>query len=171
MLYKSISAFFPVLNEEGTVEKLTEDLLGILKSNFEQKEVIIINDGSTDRTGYIAENLLAKNNGHVKVIHHPKSTGYGNALRSGFSAAQYDLVFFTDGDYQFDMNDLHQAISLIEDCDIVVGYRRNRKDPKHRIFLSKGYNLLIRTLFGSKLKDIDCSFKLFKRAALKKITI
>ena len=171
MLYKSISAFFPVLNEEGTVEKLTEDLLGILKSNFEQKEVIIINDGSTDRTGYIAENLLAKNNGHVKVIHHPKSTGYGNALRSGFSAAQYDLVFFTDGDYQFDMNDLHQAISLIEDCDIVVGYRRNRKDPKHRIFLSKGYNLLIRTLFGSKLKDIDCSFKLFKSAALKKITI
>ena len=81
------------------------------------------------------------------------------------------IIFFTDGDYQFDMNDLHQAISLIEDCDIVVGYRRNRKDPKHRIFLSKGYNLLIRTLFGSKLKDIDCSFKLFKRAALKKITI
>lgn len=171
MLYKSISAFFPVLNEEGTVEKLTEDLLSILKSNFEQKEVIIINDGSTDRTGQIAEDLLAKNNGHVKVIHHPKSTGYGNALRSGFSAAQYDLVFFTDGDYQFDMNDLQQAISMIEDYDIVVGYRRNRKDPKHRIFLSKGYNLLIRTLFGLKLKDIDCSFKLFKKAALKKITI
>lgn len=171
MLYNSISAFFPVLNEEGTVEKLTEDLLSILQSNFKHKEVIIINDGSTDRTGQIAEDLLARNNGHVKVIHHPQSTGYGNALRSGFSAAKYDLVFFTDGDYQFDMNDLYHAISLIEDFDIVVGYRRNRKDPKHRIFLSKGYNILIRTLFGLKLKDIDCSFKLFKRAALGKITI
>ena len=171
MLEKSISAFFPVLNEECTVGKLTEDLLRILGSNFEHKEVIIINDGSTDRTGQIAEDLLAKNNGYVKVIHHPQSTGYGNALRSGFSAAQYDLIFFTDGDYQFDMNDIYHAISMIEDYDIVVGYRKNRKDPKHRIFLSKGYNLLIRILFGLKLKDIDCSFKLFKRAALKKITI
>jgi len=171
MLDKSISAFFPVLNEEGTVAKLTEDLLSILSSNFEYKEIIIINDGSTDRTGQIAEDLLAKNNGNVKVVHHSQSTGYGNALKSGFSAAQYDLIFFTDGDYQFDMNDLYRAISLIEDNDIVVGYRRNRKDPKHRIWLSKGYNLLIRILFGLKLKDIDCSFKLFKKTALKKIAI
>ena len=171
MLDKSISAFFPVLNEEGTVAKLTEDLLSILSTKFDEKEAIIINDGSTDRTGQIADELVFKNNGYVKVIHHPQSTGYGNALKSGFSAAQYDLIFFTDGDYQFDMNDLYRAISLIEGNDIVVGYRLNRKDPKYRIWLSKGYNLLIRILFGLKLKDIDCSFKLFKRTALKKIAI
>jgi glycosyltransferase involved in cell wall biosynthesis len=171
MLENSISAFFPVLNEEGTVAKLTEDLLNILSPNFEHKEVIIINDGSTDGTGQIAEELHAKNNGYVKVIHHSKSAGYGNALKAGFTAAQHDLIFFTDGDYQFDMNDLYRALSLIEGNDIVVGYRQNRKDPKHRIWLSKGYNLLVRILFGLKLKDIDCSFKLFKRTALGKITI
>ena len=171
MLDKSISAFFPVLYEESTVANLTEDLLRILSSNFEHKEVIIINDGSTDRTGQVADDLNAKNNGYVKVIHHSQSTGYGNALKAGFSAAQYDLIFFTDGDYQFDMNDLYHALSLIEGNDIVVGYRQNRKDPQYRIWLSKGYNLLVRILFGLKLKDIDCSFKLFKRTALKKITI
>ncbi|NOQ97549.1 MAG: glycosyltransferase, partial [Calditrichae bacterium] len=171
VLDKSISAFFPVLNEESTVANLTEDLLRILSSNFEHKEVIIINDGSTDRTGQVADDLNAKNNGYVKVIHHSQSTGYGNALKAGFSAAQYDLIFFTDGDYQFDMNDLYHALSLIEGNDIVVGYRQNRKDPQYRIWLSKGYNLLVRILFGLKLKDIDCSFKLFKRTALKKITI
>jgi dolichol-phosphate mannosyltransferase len=169
-LEKSISTFFPALNEEGSIAKLTEDLLGIL-SDFTHHEVIIINDGSTDKTKQIADELCRRNDGHVKAIHHERSTGYGNALKSGFDASQYDLIFFTDGDYQFDMHDLHSALSLIDGHDIVVGYRMDRKDPKHRLWLSKGYNLLVRLLFGLKLKDIDCSFKLFKRTALKEITI
>jgi glycosyltransferase involved in cell wall biosynthesis len=168
---KSISAFFPVLNEEGTVAKLTEDLLDILEASFEQHEVIIVNDGSTDTTGKIADELCIKNNGYVKVIHHEKSMGYGNALKAGFDASRHDLVFFTDGDYQFDMNDLHRALPLIKDCDVVVGYRQDRKDSRHRIWLSRGYNLLIRIMFGLKMKDIDCSFKLFKRSALERISI
>jgi glycosyltransferase involved in cell wall biosynthesis len=168
---QSISAFFPALNEENTVDKLTLDLLTVLNSNFKNREVIIINDGSTDRTGEIADELCNEHNGCVRVIHHQESQGYGNALKAGFNAAQYDLVFFTDGDHQFDMNDLHTALSLIDGNDIVVGYRKDRKDPKHRLFLSKGYNLLVRLLFGLKLKDIDCSFKLFKRHALEKISI
>lgn len=168
---KTISAFFPALNEENSIANLTEDLLAVLDSNFEQREVIIVNDGSTDKTGEIADELCSSHNGCVKVIHHEQSQGYGNALKAGFAAAQYDLVFFTDGDHQFDMNDLHTALSLIDGNDVVVGYRKDRKDPKHRLFLSKGYNLLVRLLFGLKLKDIDCSFKLFKRHALEKITI
>lgn len=167
----SISTFFPALNEEGTIEKLTEDLLRILSSDFEYREVIIINDGSTDRTGPIADELLHKHNGHVKVIHHDQSRGYGNALKAGFDAARYDLVFFTDGDYQFDVNDLYTALSLIDGSDIVVGYRQDRKDPRYRLWLSRGYNFLVRILFRLKLKDIDCSFKLFKRDACKKIPI
>ena len=169
--HESISAFFPVLNEEGTVAKLTEDLLGVLAANFEKHEVIIVDDGSRDRTGAIADEISRKNNGCVKVIHHSISRGYGNALKAGFDAARYDLVFFTDGDYQFDMNDLNRVIPYIKDNDIVVGYRQDRKDSRHRIWLSRGYNMLIRALFGLKLKDIDSSFKLFRRSALEQITI
>ena len=167
----SISVFFPALNEEGTVEKLTNDLLRTLRPDFENHEVIIINDGSVDRTGHIADELLHKHNGYVKVIHHSESRGYGNAIKAGFDAARYDLIFFTDGDYQFDVSDLHTALSLIEGNDIVVGYRQDRKDPRHRLWLSKGYNFLVRVLFGLKLKDIDCSFKLFRRKAYKEISI
>lgn len=171
MIEKSMSAFFPVLNEEGTVERLTLDLLDILRSRFQDIEVIIVDDGSTDGTGRIADRLQAQNDGCVRVIHHPQNKGYGNALKAGFDAAQHDLVFFTDGDYQFDLGDLPQALALIDDCDVVAGYRLNRQDPRLRLFLARGYNRLVRVLFGLKLRDIDCSFKLFKRAALENIDI
>ncbi|MFP4081648.1 MAG: glycosyltransferase family 2 protein [Candidatus Aminicenantes bacterium] len=171
MSNKSLSVFFPVLNEEGTVARLTQDLLHILHSEFDQGEVIIVDDGSTDGTGQIADELCRQNSGYVRVISHEKSSGYGHALRAGFAASRYDLIFFTDGDYQFSMNDLYTALSLIEDHDMVVGYRQDRKDPRLRIWLACGYNLLVRILFGLKLKDIDCSFKLFKREALEKIAI
>lgn len=166
----SISTFFPALNEENTIVPLTRDLLRVL-SEFERREVIIINDGSTDRTRQIADELCRRNNGNVRAIHRDRSSGYGDALKAGFEASRYDLIFFTDGDYQFDMDDLRTALSHIRENDIVVGYRQGRKDATHRIWLSKGYNLLIRVLFGLKLMDIDCSFKLFKRTALEKITI
>jgi len=171
MKRKSISAFFPALNEEDSIAKLTHDLLKVLQSKFEQYEVIIINDGSTDRTAEIADEICMRNDGHVKAIHHAQSNGYGNALKAGFKAARNDLVFFTDGDYQFDMNDLYTALRLIDGYDIITGYRKNRQDSQRRIWLSKGYNYLIRVLFGLKLKDIDCSFKLFKKTALEKISL
>jgi hypothetical protein len=81
------------------------------------------------------------------------------------------LVFFTDGDYQFDLKDLYPALSLIDACDVVAGYRVDRQDPRLRLFLARGYNRLVRVLFGLKLRDIDCSFKLFRRPALEKIDI
>jgi uncharacterized protein (DUF362 family)/Pyruvate/2-oxoacid:ferredoxin oxidoreductase delta subunit len=168
---KSISVFFPALNEEGSVERLTRDFLDLLQPMFEQGEVIIVDDGSTDRTGGIADRLAEENDGWVRVIHHKTSKGYGNALKAGFEAARYDLVFFTDGDYQFDIQDLRRALPLIDQYDIVVGYRYNRQDPRHRLVLSRGYNLLIRFLLGVKLRDIDCSFKLFRRSAVDKIPI
>ncbi len=170
-MFESISTFFPALNEEGNVAKLTQDLLGILGSTFQRYEVIIINDGSTDNTKQIADDLCRKNNGFVRVVHHGRCRGYGKALRAGFRAARYDLIFYTDGDNQFDMDDLHMALSLIDGSDIVVGYRQGRKDSTHRLWLSKGYNLLVRILFGLRLRDIDCSFKLFRRTALDKISI
>jgi len=168
---RSVSAFFPALNEEDHIKKLTEDLLRVLSSDSNSYEVIIVDDGSTDRTGQIADELCASNDGKVKVIHNAKSRGYGAALKAGFEASRYEFIFYTDGDNQFDMNDLHRVLPLINGADIVVGYRRNRQDPRHRIWLSRCYNLLIRILFDVKLKDIDCSFKLFRREALEKIRI
>jgi uncharacterized protein (DUF362 family)/ferredoxin len=168
---KSISVFFPALNEEGNIERLTLDLLAIMRPSFERGEVIIIDDGSKDKTGEIADRLAAENKDWVRVVHHASSKGYGNALKAGFDAAQYDLVFFTDGDRQFDVSDLYRALPLIDRYDLVVGYRLDRQDPRHRLFLSKGYNLLVRLLFGLKLEDVDCSFKLFTRSAMEKIGI
>jgi glycosyltransferase involved in cell wall biosynthesis len=168
---KSISIFFPALNEEGTVARLAEDFLEIIRSSFDRGELIIVNDGSTDRTGEISDRLARESGEFVRVIHHEKSSGYGNALRAGFEAARHDLVFFTDGDYQFDVNDLHAALRHIGEYDVVVGYRQGRQDPKHRLLLSRGYNGLVRMLFGLKLRDVDCSFKLFRKEALGKINI
>ncbi|MFC2142654.1 glycosyltransferase family 2 protein, partial [Acidobacteriota bacterium] len=130
-----------------------------------------IDDGSTDRTGRIADELKASHDGYLRVIHHERNRGYGNALKAGFEASRHDLVFFTDGDHQFDMNDLDRVLPFIEDHDIVVGFRQDRQDPKLRLFLARGYNRLIRLLFGLQLRDIDCSFKLFKRPALEQISI
>ena len=171
MKKESISVFFPVLNEEQTVERLTRDILGILQDSFERYEVIIVDDGSTDRTAQIADELSSEFRDCVRVVHHDQSKGYGNALKAGFLTARFELVFFTDGDYQFDMTDLNTALSLIDDHDIVVGYRIDRKDPRYRLFLAKGYNRLVRFLFGLRLRDIDCSFKLFKRKVLEKVSI
>jgi glycosyltransferase involved in cell wall biosynthesis len=168
---KSISIFFPVLNEEGTVARLAEDFLAIIRSSFDRGELIIVDDGSTDRSREIADQLAQENEGYVRVIHHEQSRGYGNALKAGFEAARHELVFFTDGDYQFDVNDLYEALPHIEEYDVVVGYRQDRQDPKYRLLLSRGYNGLVRILFGLKIRDVDCSFKLFRREALEKISI
>jgi glycosyltransferase involved in cell wall biosynthesis len=167
----SISVFFPALNEEGSVERLTTDLLLILRSRFDTFEIIIVDDGSTDGTGEIADALEARHGGLVRVVHRERSSGYGNALKTGFAAARHDLVFYTDGDYQFDLNDLPRALDVSGDHDIVIGFREDRKDSRRRIFFSKGYNGLVRILFGLKFKDVDCSFKLFKRKALEAIPL
>jgi glycosyltransferase involved in cell wall biosynthesis len=168
---KSISIFFPALNEEGTVARLAEDFLAIIRSSFDCGELIIVNDGSTDRTREISDRLVQENETCVRAIHHEQSSGYGNALKAGFEAARHELIFFTDGDYQFDVNDLYRMLPHMEECDVVVGYRQDRQDPKYRLLLSRGYNVLVRMLFGLKLRDVDCSFKLFRREALEKISI
>ena len=127
MTRRSISIFFPALNEEGTVARLAEDFLAIIRSSFDCGELIIVDDGSTDRTGEIADQLAQENEGYVRVIHHEESSGYGNALKAGFEAARHELVFFTDGDYQFDSDDLYKALPYIDEYDVVVGYRQDRQ--------------------------------------------
>jgi len=128
----------------------------------EDYEVIVVNDGSRDRTREMVEALSASDP-HVRCVSHPQNRGYGEALRTGFSSSVKDLIFFTDGDKQFDVNEVERFIPAIQDADLVIGYRRPRRDPLLRLFYAVGWKLLVTALFGYAARDIDCAFKLFRR--------
>jgi glycosyltransferase involved in cell wall biosynthesis len=163
----SISVFLPAFNEEENIEQAVMDSVNILKEISDDWEVIVVNDASLDRTAEIADRL-ARDIPNVKVIHHQKNTRLGGALRSGFTNATKDLVFYTDADNPIDMRDLAQAVPLMANADFVTGYRLNREEPLKRKVYSRCYNWLIRLLFGLKVRDVNFSFKLVKREVLKK---
>jgi len=169
-LKKSISVVFPAFNEEENIEPLIRLALKFLPSLTNTYEVIIVDDGSKDDTGRIADNLARKHK-EVIVLHHLFNEGYGAALRSGFKAAKHDLVFFTDADAQFDIGEIPKLTNLIKEADIVCGYRIKRADPVFRRVNAGLYNLAIRLLFGLKVLDIDCAFKLFKREVIRNLNL
>ncbi|MFA7485799.1 MAG: glycosyltransferase family 2 protein, partial [Phycisphaerae bacterium] len=123
----SISVFMPCYNEQENVERVVSSALNVLSELDCEFEVIIVNDGSSDRTGKIADEIAAKNPA-VKVVHHPQNLGYGAALQSGFRKASKKLVFYTDGDGQFDMGQMPELLPLMNEYDIVSCYRINRQD-------------------------------------------
>ena len=171
-MINSISIILPALNEEGNIEAAVKDIQSYFNSREEKYEIIVINDGSTDSTGDIAERL-AKENGSVRVVHHPTNKGYGSALKRGFDISRYKYVFFTDSDRQFDVKGLDILLPLIKTdaVEIIIGYRLKRKDPFIRRFLSWGYNSLVGYLFDLNVKDIDCAFKIFRKDIFSKIKI
>jgi len=158
----SISVFFPCHNEQDNVESMTHRTLEVLTKISDDYEVIIVNDGSKDDTGKIADQM-ARQNHHIKVIHHPVNRGYGGALQSGFRAAGKEWVFYTDGDCQFDIAELPSILDLTDKYDIVSCYRVNRQDNLIRRLNAWAWGLLVRSLFKLKVKDIDCAFKLYRR--------
>lgn len=159
----SISAFFPCYNEQATVEALTRKTAAVLARLTDDYEVIIVNDGSKDDTGAVADRL-ASEIPHVRVIHHPQNKGYGSALQSGFRAAIKELVFYTDGDNQFNVEELADILPLIDTCDIVSCYRLNRQEGFTRKLNAACWTRLVCCLFKMKLRDIDCAFKLYRRS-------
>lgn len=158
----SLSFFCPAYNEQANIERAVRDALTVLPRFADTLEVIVVDDGSTDRTGEIADRLAAEDV-RVRVVHHWPNRGYGAALRSGLEAARYDHVLFTDGDLQFDLTDLERLLPRLGRADVVVGYREKRADPPRRLFIAWVYNLLIRVLFAAPFRDVDCAFKLFRR--------
>jgi glycosyltransferase involved in cell wall biosynthesis len=158
----SISVFFPCYNEQDNVGRTVEKAMNVLKELQMDFEVIIVNDGSSDRTGEIADEL-AGHDGRIKVVHHQKNLGYGAALQSGFAAATKELVFYTDGDGQFDITEMPPLLPLMEQYDIVSCYRLNRQDSVVRKINGWCWTKLVCLLFGMKIRDIDCAFKLYKR--------
>ncbi len=168
---KGISAVLPAYNEEDNIARAVHDMVAVLETlPIEEYEVIVVNDGSTDRTPAICDEL-ARQSQHVQIIHHPTNRGYADALKSGFAAASQSLIFYTDADNQYDVRELKNFLPAIEDYDIVVGFRIYRFDPPFRLLIAWAYNILVRLLFRIKPRDIDCAFKLFRREVFDCITI
>ena len=170
MKKSNISVFFPAYNEEENIPWLVSNACNFLDTVADKYEVIVVNDGSRDGTGEVAEKMAAENS-HVRVIHHPVNRGYGAAVRSGLKGAIYDLIFFTDGDGQFDITELTEFLNLIDKCDVVAGYRIKRKDPFYRLMNAWAYGTMINLMFGLNIRDIDCAFKLFKKSVIDEIDI
>ena len=170
----ALSYFFPAHNEEANLEGLVEEALAALPALADRFEIIVVNDGSKDRTPQIADALAAASPVLVRVVHHPTNLGYGAALRSGFRAARMDLVAFTDGDRQFRVADLGRLTARLagpDTPDAVVGYRIRRADPVIRTVYARLYRLAYRTFFGLRPRDVDCACKLFRRDALARIRV
>jgi len=158
----SISIFFPCFNEQENVASIVEKALKLLEKLNAEFEVIIVDDGSTDGTGRLADEI-ARQYSRVKVVHHHTNLGYGAALQSGFKTASKKLVFYTDGDGQFDINELPPLLPLMKQYDIVSCYRLNRQEGLIRKINGWCWTKLVCWLFGMKIRDIDCAFKLYKR--------
>ncbi|MBN2313109.1 MAG: glycosyltransferase family 2 protein [Sedimentisphaerales bacterium] len=158
----ALSVFFPCYNEQQNVARTVENALMVLEKLNADFEIIIVNDGSTDGTGPIADDIAGREN-RVKVVHHPRNLGYGAALQSGFKTASKKFVFYTDGDGQFDINEMPPLLPLMEQYDIVSCYRLNRRDSIIRKINAWCWTKLVCLLFGLRLRDIDCAFKLYKR--------
>jgi len=172
MPFDTLSAVLPAYNEEENIETATRRMVEALRSlNLADWEVIVVDDGSVDRTAEIADRLAADDPDHIRVFHHNPNRGYAEALKTGFTNARHQLIFYTDSDNQFDVREITSLLPLIEDADIVNGFRIYRFDPLTRLVLSWGFNLLVRIIFRIKVRDIDCAFKLFRREVFDKVNI
>lgn len=163
-----LTIFFPCHNEEANVERVTRQAVEVGRRVSDDLQVIVVNDGSRDRTAEIADGLAAELP-EVEVIHQYPNRGYGGALQSGFRAAKKRYVFYTDGDGQFDINEIDLLIPLIDRFDIVSGYRLNRQDSMMRVLNAKAWGVLMRVVLGLRVRDIDCAFKLYRREIFDRI--
>ena len=166
----SISAFFPAYNDAGTIPSMVITTLLTLRELTDDYEVIVINDGSKDHTPQVLDELARVYPDEVRIVHHVKNRGYGGALRSGFASATKDWIFYTDGDAQYDPRELKNLAALVSDeIDFINGWKIERNDPWHRIVIGRMYQYTIKLAFGLKLKDVDCDFRLMRRAVFDKV--
>jgi glycosyltransferase involved in cell wall biosynthesis len=169
-----LSYFFPAHNEEANLADLVAEALVELPTLAAEFEIVIVNDGSRDRTREIADELTARHPGVVRAVHHATNLGYGAALRTGFRAARHDLVAFTDGDRQFKVADLGRLtarLAAADQPDVVVGYRIRRADPIVRTLYARLYRLANLVFYGLRVRDVDCACKVFRREALSGIRV
>ena len=166
-----LSVFFPAYNDSGTIASMVIRTVRAAAELTPDFEIIIVDDGSGDGTADIADEL-ARTYPQVRAVHHPRNRDYGAALRTGFRSATKDLIFYTDGDAQYDPAELKALWdSLGPDTDLVNGYKISRADPLHRILIGRLYHYIVSLMFGLKLRDVDCDFRLMRRAIFERINL
>src|SRR5689334_19896267 len=164
-----LSVFFPAFNDSGTIASMVIRAVQAASALTPDYEIIVVNDGSGDATPQIVDEL-ARTYPHVRVIHHPRNRGYGAALQTGFRSATKDLIFYTDGDGQYDPGELKTLWQrMSSDVDLVNGYKISRADPLHRIVIGRMYHHIVSTLFGLRLRDVD--FRLMRRDIVDRINL
>ena len=167
---KELSVFFPAYNEQDNIAATVTKAAAILPQVAQKWEILVVNDGSKDETSQIV-NQLIKQIKNLRMITHAPNRGYGGALQTGLYESRYDWVAFTDADGQFDFAEISRLIAKQSQtkADLVLGYYLRRQVPAYRLWGTKAWQLMVRLLFGLKVRDIDCGFKLIKRAVIKKI--
>jgi len=160
-----VSLFFPVYRDEATVERVTGKAIAVLEELAAEYEVIIVDDGSPDRAGELADAIAAANP-RVRVIHHPKNLGYGEALRSGFRAARFEWIGFTDGDDEYEVADLAKLLRLQDHYDLIITFRYAKRYGSWRILVSFVYNHLLRFLFQTRYRDVSCGLRLIRKSVV-----
>ncbi len=167
----SLSIFMPAYNEEKNIQQTVEEAIQVAQKLAKQYEVIVIDDGSQDRTAQKVKSLQTKYP-QLRLVRHRSNKGYGAAVKSGLRAAKMDWIFFTDSDGQFKFDELSGFVAAKDKADLIIGYRRKRMDPFHRVFIAQVLlKLWNRVLFGLKVKDVDCAYKLFPKKVVQSIKL
>ncbi|MEK7584218.1 MAG: glycosyltransferase family 2 protein [Patescibacteria group bacterium] len=167
----SISAFFPCYNDKGTIASMVAETQRVLEKITDDFEIIVIDDGSSDGSRELLKDLQQEYS-RLRLVFHDKNRGYGGALRSGFSSSTKDLIFYTDGDAQYDVRELPKLYERMSpDIDIVNGYKIKRSDPFHRVVIGLIYQHAMKIAFGLRIRDVDCDFRLMRREAVQRLNL
>jgi glycosyltransferase involved in cell wall biosynthesis len=166
----TVSVILPCYNEEPNVVRVASRASEVMAALVRDYEIIVVNDGSRDRTGEFADEL-ARKDPHIRPVHHATNGGYGMALRSGFKAARMEHAFYTDGDGQFDIAEITRLLDLLGTADIISGIRQHRQDNFMRRMNGKGWSWLSQRMLRFRCKDVDAAFKLYKREIFDRIEL
>lgn len=164
----SISLVLPAYNEADNIEPMVEEATPALSAVTDDYEIIVVDDGSADDTAAVARQVMEKHP-RVRLIEHPVNQGFGAAVFTGFTNAEKDWIFYTDADRQFVLSELERFVPLMDDYDLIAGYRAPRRDPFMRVFYGKGWSTLCTLVFGYTVRDVDCGFKLFRREIIEEL--